>query len=253
VDFVIGHPRSGTMFVSHLLNACRPEVSAHELLFALSWESVSLASEYYAGRADRAAVERVLELYAQRPSGPTIDSNWKLTWMLPVLLERFGSARVLHLVREPRVTIQSCLDLDYYGTSWALPPADESERRRNYWLRWMPEIRRDDWSVLGQFERNCAFWSETQRLAAAAETLGSRYLRVRLEDLDDDRAVRRVAELFELPAPGGDALAALRSGGRLNVKEHEKRAVREQRDRSPAWDELAFERLCGATARSLGY
>ena len=42
-------------------------------------------------------------------------------------------------------------------------------------------------------------------------------------------------------------LAALRKAGRLNEKSHEKRKP------DYAWDEAAFQRISGATARSLGY
>ena len=61
MDFVIAHPRSGTMFVSRLCETSRLGVSAHELLFALSWDSVSLPTEYYAGRAGAAEVELLRE------------------------------------------------------------------------------------------------------------------------------------------------------------------------------------------------
>ncbi len=255
MNFVIGHPRSGTMFLSHLLNTCRQGVSAHELLFGLSWDSVWLPSEYYAGRADDTMVARLLAHYQRRPAGLEIDSNWKLTWILPVALAMFPSARVLHLWREPRETIRSCLELDYYGDLWARPAADEPVRRRNYWLHWMPRIRRDDWHELSQLGRNCAFWTETHRLALAAQALGPRYLRVGVEELERDEAVLRVADFFELPAPAPERLNALRAAGRANVKAHEKSEVRALKGTAAqdTWDQATFERLCGPMARSLGY
>ena len=186
-----------------------------------------------------------------------IDCNWKLTWILPVLLERFPDARVLHLLRDPRATVQSCCDLDYYG---AVPvdaaTDDEPTRRRNHWLRHMPRIRRDDWDSLSQYERNCAFWSETQRLALAAEGIGRRYLRVRVEDLAGDDGAARVLEHFDLEPPPVERLQALRAAGRINAKTHEKEQVRRRGSATEvavAAREAAFERLCGDLTRSLGY
>jgi hypothetical protein len=263
MDFVVGHPRSGTMFLSRLLNACRPGVSAHELLFALSWDSVWVPSEFYAGRADARLVSRLLDAYQHRQPGLQIDSNWKLTWILPVLVEKFPEARVLHLVRDPREAVKSCHDLDYYGPLDELDPtaAEEPVRRRDYWRHWMPRVQRDDWDSLSRLARNCEFWAESQRLClAAADPLGDRYRRVRVEALDDDLEVARVAAHFGLPAPSDEALAGLRAAGRINAKAHEKREVQARGGTTlpepSSWDAATretFARHCGSLAQSLGY
>lgn len=241
MDFVIGHPRSGTMYASRLLETARLGVSVHELLFTYTWDAVSLPTEYYAGRADADAVSRLLANYERRDPWVRIDSNWKLTWILPVLLERFPRARVLHLVRDPRHVIRSSCDLGYYGTPG--PASDDPARRRNFWLSWMPPIRVEGWDKLSQFERNCAFWSESQRLAAEAQSMGARYRRLRIEDLQ----AAELLDFFALPPANPEWLAALGAAGPINVKAHEKR------DRRHLWDEAAFQRICGETARALGY
>jgi hypothetical protein len=119
MDFVVGHPRSGTMLVSRLLEAGQTNVSGHEVLYRLHNDLVWIASEYDAGRVDRHAVERLLSRYRDSdcPPGLRIDCNWKLTWILPVLLKAFPEARVVHLVRDPVDNIASCLALDYYGAT----------------------------------------------------------------------------------------------------------------------------------------
>jgi hypothetical protein len=258
MDFVVGHPRSGTMFVSRLLDACRAGVSGHELLFPLSWDMVWIPSEFYAGRLDAEPVRRLLRHYRQRPAGTRIDCNWKLAWILPVLLDQFPEARVCHLVRDPHENIRSCMNLDYYGRLWSQPAADLSTRRRNYFLHWMPELRIDGWAGFDPFRRNCAFWTETHRLALAAPPPAPRYLRVSLEALlSDDAAVEGMARFFALEPPPPERLAELRAT-RINAKEDEKHQVAEARGQvlpPPAeWPpelHATVEEMCGSMARRL--
>ena len=151
-----------------------------------------------------------------------------------MLRELFPRARVLHLVRDPRATIRSCCDLGYYGPIG--PDVDDPARRRNHWLRWMPVIQVAGWERLSSFERNCHFWAETQKLALGLP-------RMRIEELDETR----LFDFFELAPPNPEHRAALFAAGPINVKAHEKSQV------SQPWDEAAYQRICGATARELGY
>ena len=64
MDFVIGHPRSGTMYLSRLLETSRLGVSVHELLFQYAWEAVSVPSRYYAGEASAGEVRALLAHYS---------------------------------------------------------------------------------------------------------------------------------------------------------------------------------------------
>jgi hypothetical protein len=259
MDFVIGHPRSGTQLLSAFLNAGGAAVSAHELLTTLAPEAVAACTEYYEGRRGAESIERILQCYERRPeSAIRIDCNWKLAWILPPLVEHYPDARVLHLTREPRENVRSSYNLDYYGRLWSHPQY-QTDEQRNLWLRWMPELRRDDWSSLSQFERNCAFWSETHRLLLAACESRRNYLRVRLEDLSDDSVMEDVFTFFHLAPPPREALDSVRRT-RFNTKDDEKREVSALRPESlppPAeWPEpvrATVRRLCGEMATRLGY
>jgi hypothetical protein len=253
MDFVIGHPRSGTMFVSRLLDAARPGAAAHELLAARAPESLAATTGYYERSAGADELRQLLSRYGE---GPRIDCNHKLTWIVPLLRERWPGARILHLVRDPRANVRSCVNLDYYG-ELAGDPRYQTDPERNAWLRTMPRVRRQDWDRLTQLERNCVFWSETHRLALEA---GEPYLRVRIEDLESDDAVTAATlAFFDLPPLTAPALAQLRAA-RVNLKLDEKVEVRSLKGMDwpvfSAWTPEEQEQLrqhCGPLARRFGY
>jgi hypothetical protein len=218
VNCVIGHPRSGTKLLAHILNAAGTENCRHEYLVRLSSMCVPVPSEYYAGRASEEEVVRLLRHYefTQWP-WVRIDSNWKLTWILPVFLKQFPEARVLHLSRDPRTNVRSCHNLDFYGELHHRPEF----RKRRYWLCWMPEIRRPDWAQMSPFERNCAFWTETHRLAFEGLTGHPNRLHVRLEDLHRRRSRTELFDFFDIARPtrvAGARSARMRVNDRSKLK-----------------------------------
>lgn len=145
MNCVIGHPRSGTALIAQILNAGGQQHCRHEYLAALSSLCVPVPTRYYAGEVGDDAVQRLLEHYDEPPTPwVSIDSNWKLTWMLCPFLDRFPEARVLHLTRDPRTNVQSCHNLDFYGDLHNRPEF----RARAFWMKWMPAVRRHDWDTL---------------------------------------------------------------------------------------------------------
>jgi hypothetical protein len=253
MDFLVGHPRSGTMLASHLFNACQPGASDHEFLYRMTSDMVWASSEFQAGRLDAVAARRLLEHY-HRPvdylPNVRIDCNWKLSFLLPVLLEVFPEARIVHLTREPLANIRSCLDLDYYGTLWS-DPRSQANHRRNYFLHWMPRFAVPGWDAMSQLEKNCVFWRETHRAILSAVSESRRVL-WRLEDLMDDRVLAGVLDFLGLPWPGDDKLATVRAS-KVNVKGDEKAEVASLRTVAPIPIAETVERICGAVAREFGY
>lgn len=256
MNCVIGHPRSGTKLLSTILNAGGADICRHEYLFALSSMCVPVASEYYAGRATEDEVWRLLRHYDFTPwPWVKIDSNWKLTWILPVFLKKFPEARVLHLARDPRTNVPSCQNLDFYGDLCDRP---EFIRRR-YWLQWMPEIRRPDWDQLTPFERNCAFWTETHRLALESLSTHPYTHRVRLEDLHERRTRSQLFDFFDIRQPTWRQSArSVRKiiNGRDNIKATLGRYKSDTLPAFAAWPaskQKTLADLCGETAALVGY
>jgi hypothetical protein len=228
MNFVIGHPRGGTHFVSHLLGMAGPVVAIHEHLHSLTgFDILALARAYYERAAGATAVREMVRMYRLRPQVP-IDCNFLLAWILPAILEEHPDAKILHLVRDPRHSIRSCFNyLDCYGDFF-----EQLETRARFirwtvtsnkaWLylvmreisRFMPDIRGvDDWATLDRFEKNCHFWTETHRLVLAhAAPRSGKYLCVRLEDLGSSTdAMLAVLDFLEQRPPPLDRLRRLTS------------------------------------------
>lgn len=256
MNFVVGHPRSGTALVAQILNAGRAHHCRHEYLAHLSSMCVTLPTAYYAGAASPDAIHRLLDHYDHTPTPwVTVDSNWKLTWILPVLLERFPDARVVHLTRDPTQNVRSCYDLDFYGSLHERPEF----QHRAFWLRSAPEIRRPDWAALSRFERNCAFWVETHCLIGTALTPAVRSRRIRLEDLHDDDVLRALFDFLGLPRPSWWH-RTLSSRKPVNAKAATKanvaRARGEEISDPSRWQPAHAEqirRICAQSALRLGY
>jgi hypothetical protein len=259
MDFVIGHPRSGTQLVAQLLNAGGRAVAGHEHFVeqTLLGTLIEAATEYYEGRVSADEVKELL--LAREPSSLVIDCDWKLTWILPPLLDLFPDARFVHLARDPRANVIACHNLDYHG-ELASHPEVEAYPVMSRWLRAMPRVDRPDWDALSQLEKNCAFWAETHALARRVLAPRSeRYLLLRLEDLGDSATAAALHRFLDLPVPPDEAIARVLSS-EVNAKTLDKQIVaRFKSDMLPPFDACPADvkgtlvRHCGPIAEALGY
>lgn len=258
MHFVVGHPRSGTQLLTDLLNAGGGRIAAHEALVEASPAQalIGVATDYYEGRIGAAAVRGVLAKSVP-PAAIAIDSSWKNTWMLPVLLELHPDARVLHLARDPRANVVACHNLGYYGAIGFNPDYPVYSR----WLQAMPVVARSDWPALSVFERNCAFWVESHRLILDARAgLAGRYAQVKMEELRSPETIARIFAFFELPVPATDAIERVFAKP-ANPQSRVKAYVESQFpdiqlpafDNCPLQPQDALARICRSMASELGY
>ena len=267
-DFVVGHPRSGTQLLAHLLCAADPDVARWESLTLgerkkgitgpfvsfsrTNHPLITAATDYYEGRCSSEHIRELL----RRPSS-RVETNWKLTWVLPPLLEEFPSAKLMHLVRDPRQNVLACHNLEYYGRGMHLSLPNMPHQYQLFYYS-MPYIRRDDWQLLSPFERNCAFWVETHRLILEQASRQSKYLMVRQDDLNDPVWLAKIFAFFEISLPTPAQLHAVLDTP-VNKKDEEIEAVHtyvKPLPRYPEWPVPmleSFKRICGDMAARLGY
>jgi hypothetical protein len=277
MDFVVGHPRSGTGFSSHLL-ACAlgPNVAHEHLEQVAGYSRVAIATVRYRAGGDATELRELLCAYDRAPIA--VDSIWRVTWFLPLVREKFPQAKVVHLVRNPAECVRACFNLDYYGpivaslTPEALQPALAkggvappieviapvlADYQTTYAT--FPRIG-DDWDRLSQLEKNCAFWNETHRLIEEAGSSFAAYKRVRLEDLTEDLAA--VHDLFDFlgaPRPADEMLRGM-MGSPVNTKPGQKLLIasikKDLLRPYPQWtapQKETLARLCGERALRYGY
>jgi hypothetical protein len=258
MHFIVGHPRSGTHLLATLLNAAGLKVAMHETFVELSPGEafIALATDYYEGLIGADAIKDAV-VGCRVPAGIKIDSSWKNTWVLPVLLELYPDARVLHLARDPRRNVIACQNLGYYGRSDA--HAEFPIMRR--WLQAMPSIHRPDWEALSTFGRNCAFWTESHRLILETRpVLAERYTMLRLEDISHVADVAGIFDFFQVAPPSAAAIEqilAKTSNPQAKVKERMK--AYPGNILLPAFEECSSEcqnelrQICAPMATQLGY
>jgi hypothetical protein len=245
----------------------RQPIAYHELLVTLTdYRLLRAATGYYEGRVPGNTVRRLLAAYELTPT-IKIDSNWKLTWVVEPLLQTWPQCRVLHLVRDPRAAVSSCMRLNYYGVGAGDHLRGCAGRGQHLvnsllaeWHDTMPAVRTADWSSLSVLQRNCVMWSESQRLAGAVASVArGRYSLIRLEDIvRAPEAILPVFDLFELRRPAkGSVRAALRA--RANAKRYEEATFAGlypescEFERWPVTSQTELHRLCGEMGRRCGY
>ena len=280
MNFVVGLQRSGTSFTAHLLNASGKIDCLHENLIALTcYQLFKAAQAYHEKRLDASSMKDLIRRYRQRPT-IGIDSNFILTFMLPVLIEEYPQAKFLHLTRNPQDTMRSYFnEFDLYGNIFSqkqfqLEFMNWCVAQNRPWQyvfvkeshEFSPRLEIQGWDGLSRFEKICHYWVEGQRLILEHVSRRPGYLRLPLERLVADPSVAAQAmKFFDLPVPDTEKLKRVLDS-RVNSSASGPLWAEIRRIKSslgmetlgkphewPSHYREAFLRICGDMASRLGY
>lgn len=259
--FIVSSGRSGTAMMEKLFRAMPGVAMQHEYMVHITQK---LGCRYAMGLADDAeamAVLRETHLAAVLHSPARVwgDSSNKLSWLIRPLARLMPAARFVHLTRDGRKVAGSYLrklgDECYDDASTAalgrwlaepgrVPPPPEKKY-------WWPHPTHDDpdaarWPAFSQFERIAWHWNAINReiALALAELPPERTLRIRLEDLVQDRASFDRFATFCRSEATDDAFALLSRPHNVNRPEDEPLSPEQN---------AAFWRIAAEQMTALGY
>ena len=265
MKFVIGVPRSGTSFFSHLLNSVGP-VNVHEHLLSLTgFQILKAARDYSEGKRSANQIRHLVRCYDFRPEVP-IDCNYAIT-------------HILHLIRDPRDNVRSCVNqLDFYGNLFDIPKGESAlikwfvDQNRPWLFQAVKEIHEScpvfdvpHWAQMTQLEKNCVYWAESHRVILKNLAARKNYVQVRLEDFKDNEGlVKDIFNFLELPAPKPEKIQRLlgsivNSSGDPMWSEFNRIKKELGIPLLPKFSEWSNEdrqtllKICGPIAKTLGY
>jgi len=152
--FITGMGRSGSVFLSDLLNVPGADVyhethADFKALVDAYWNPAN-ANEYIDGMRGRVIASRILstqcEIYG--------EVNGLLRFHVNAL-RRFENATILHLVRDGRLVVRSGMNRK------AFTPTDSNVTGRIE--PWADDPYRERWPAMDRFEKVCWYWASTVR------------------------------------------------------------------------------------------
>jgi len=245
--------RTGTTALAQYFDAAYPDVVArHEPRPSRHLRVMS--NRRLAQRSSRTAAASALyaarrRFFSESRGSLYIESNPYLYGFLDVFDDVFRSARVVHIVRDPRSYVRSAINFGFSTGMRALATALVP-----YWSL-KPELCEDpvrrSWGEMDPVERLAWFWNRINRHLAQGEALfGERYMRIRFEDLFDTRGAALHALARWLGLPHRTQLVDAMRAHAINASKS---------TRLPNWDSWpepqkdALRRQCSHTAAEYGY
>ncbi len=258
--FVLGTGRSGTKTCAQLLSSfqgCRIE---HQLRPTLLGE----VTDYVGGSMPHQDMVALLRK-TRGPGcfgGETVigESNQRLAYALPALVEAFPSAKYLWVIRDGRDAVASM-----HHRLWYHPR--EAQRRHpelSEWVAnriradWIGEVSTAQWARLDSFARCCWHWAHTNRMIAeVSKKLTLRIRFVRLEQLHEQ--LPDVLEFLELDQDGPSTVPCVnrsflsrRGGWWRNPTPHARWSVSQRRIFAMLAADVMDEHYAGWSSRRQG-
>jgi hypothetical protein len=236
--FVVATGRSGTRTLADFLSSVPGCTVIHE-------QDPPLLEEVVAFQEGRLPYDEVVALLRRTRSPEVLggervsgESNQRLSFVMPALVDAFPNARFIWLIRDARTAVPSMVQrLGYHPQEIELrEPATKSWASTRVRGDVVGDMGPDEWARLDGFGRCCWYWAYTNRLIETElGRLGVESLRVKLEELSE-----RWPEISALLGLTGEPAPAVPHSNRARGKplcwRHWSRS-----------QQRVFERVCGAT------
>ena len=151
IYFFLSTARSGSMWLSQLLDAASSVCACHEFSLNHRYNNGVLTKDKRTAQGflnlsqDISFVRQLLiesRNWMESQGKNCAEANVYLEEFLPLLDEVFSDACFVHLHRDPRDVVRSIMNRDWYDT-----PDDDRH----------PRILMEDWDLLSQFEKACCY------------------------------------------------------------------------------------------------
>ena len=241
--YVLSTGRTGTVFLSGLLNkqagviaAHEPDSSRYQMMLANLRNDLGIGGALLK-RIFEASRKRRLEAAAD---GEYVELNPFLCPMADLIPLPGHQLRIVHMVRDPATWARSMTR--HKATARFRPIIDHVP-----FAKFNPAPRPTGWNRLNEYERALWRWNWCNSRIQALQAQSDVYARVRYEDLfaDDERRAATTLDLIRATLSLPATLQATRDD--MSV-----RANPSTRD-GPEIDRAAAARICGPLARSYGY
>lgn len=189
--FVVSTGRSGTTTMAEMLNKHAEIRAMHEPHLQL----VKLSTDYAAGRIDaettRTLLRRIYGTAGYCDRRVYLESDQKLSNLIPLLAELFPQARFIWLVRRASDVVASTTARGWFSRrDLNLNDRENLDHKHHYQHELSAAEAGDmsgaEWDALSLFERNCWYWSYWNRCiqSSLAALPKERSFLVRLEELE---------------------------------------------------------------------
>ena len=183
--FIISTGRTGTKFFKHYLDTLPDTTAFHEPTPDLLDIGINLARGKITPKDARRYISasRSLQLLITNSlqSKHYVESNNRLFSLIPILPDIFPSCRILHIVRDGRDVVRSCMNRKYYTS------ADGFFRNgmRIQAVDFPDDPYAAKWSNMTPFEKTCWWWTKKDRTIYDAVLNNPNSITLKFEDLFD--------------------------------------------------------------------
>lgn len=161
--FIVGTGRCGTKSLAHILNNVPGVQVEHEIDPPLLDE----VDGYLKGKIGKEKLIDILRT-TRKPKTKGLkvfgESNQRLSFIIPELMEAFPGAKFIWIIRDGREVVSSTTFRGWYG--YPIIKTLKSEKWEPYRIGgdFVGDIISDEWNKMKPFAKNCWYWSYTNKI-----------------------------------------------------------------------------------------